>query len=78
MFLGPWNEFAVANQVLNANDTWSNYTFGLGINALQSDYRTPWGLFAASCVIVSVPLIAVFFYAQRFFRSGLTIGSVKG
>lgn len=78
MFLGPWNEFAIANQVLNANSTWSNLTFGLGIQSLQSDYRVPWGLFSAACVIVSVPLMAVFLYAQRFFQTGLTIGSVKG
>jgi arabinogalactan oligomer/maltooligosaccharide transport system permease protein len=78
MFLGPWNEFAIANQILNANDTWSNLTFGLGLNSLQSDYRVPWGLFSAASVIVSVPLMAVFLYAQRFFQSGLTIGSVKG
>jgi arabinogalactan oligomer / maltooligosaccharide transport system permease protein len=78
MFLGPWNEFAIANQVLNANDTWSNLTFALGLNSLQSDYRVPWGLFSAASVIVSVPLMAVFLYAQRFFQSGLTVGSVKG
>jgi arabinogalactan oligomer / maltooligosaccharide transport system permease protein len=78
MFLGPWNEFAIANAVLSANGTWSNLTFGPGINSLQSDYRVPWGLFSAACVIVSVPLMAVFFYAQRFFQSGLTVGSVKG
>ena len=34
--------------------------------------------FAAASVTVSAPLMAVFWYAQRFFKSGLTIGSVKG
>ncbi|HEV2238209.1 MAG TPA: ABC transporter permease subunit [Ktedonobacterales bacterium] len=78
MFIGMWNEFALANYLLNSNLTGSNLTFAVGIQTLQSDYRTPWGYFAAASVIVSTPLMAVFLYAQRFFKSGLTIGSVKG
>jgi arabinogalactan oligomer / maltooligosaccharide transport system permease protein len=78
MFIGGWNEYALANLVLNSNATGSNLTFVLGLFALQGDFRTPWGYFAASSVVISVPLILLFLYAQRFFQSGLTIGSVKG
>lgn len=78
MFLVGWNEYALANLVLNSNASGSNLTFVLGLFTLQSDFRTPWGYFAAASVVVSVPLIALFLYAQRFFQSGLTIGSVKG
>lgn len=77
-FIGGWNEFAIANLVLNANSTGNNLTFILGLYSLQSDFRTPWGYFAASSVIISVPLVIAFTYTQRFFKSGLTIGSVKG
>ncbi len=78
IFIGGWNEYALANLVLNSNASGSNLTFVLGLFTLQSDFRTPWGYFAAASVVVSVPLIILFLYAQRFFRSGLTIGSVKG
>jgi arabinogalactan oligomer / maltooligosaccharide transport system permease protein len=78
MFISMWNEFAISNIILNSNPTGSNLTFALGIQSLQSDYRVPWGYFAAASVTVSAPLMAVFWYAQRFFKSGLTIGSVKG
>ncbi len=78
IFIGGWNEYALANLVLNSNASGSNLTFVLGLYTLQSDFRTPWGYFAATSVVVSVPLIILFLYAQRFFRSGLTIGSVKG
>jgi arabinogalactan oligomer / maltooligosaccharide transport system permease protein len=78
MFIGMWNEFALSNILLNSNADGSNLTFALGMQGLQSDYRTPWGYFAAASVTVSAPLMAVFLYAQRFFKSGLTIGSVKG
>lgn len=78
MFVGGWNEFALANFILNSNQSGSNLTFILGLYGLQTTYQTPWGYFAAGSVIISIPLMAVFLYAQRFFQSGLTIGGVKG
>ncbi len=78
MFVGGWNEFALASFVLNANSTGSNLTFILGLYGLQSTYTTPWGYFAAASVIISLPLMLAFLFAQRFFQSGLTIGGVKG
>jgi arabinogalactan oligomer/maltooligosaccharide transport system permease protein len=75
-FLSGWNEFALANLVLNANSTGNNLTFILGLYSLQRDFRTPWGIFAAASIVISVPLMLIFFYSQRFFRSGLTIGSM--
>jgi arabinogalactan oligomer/maltooligosaccharide transport system permease protein len=78
MFVGGWNEFALANFVLNANSNGSNLTFILGLYSLQGTYFTPWGYFAATSVIISIPLMLLFMYARRFFQSGLTIGGVKG
>lgn len=78
MFVGGWNEFALANFVLNSNSNGSNITFIMGLNALQGTYTTPWGYFAATSVIISVPLMLLFLYARRFFQSGLTVGAVKG
>ena len=78
MFVGGWNEFALANFVLNGNSNGSNLTFILGLNALQGTYTTPWGYFAATSVIISLPLMALFLYSRRFFQSGLTVGAVKG
>jgi arabinogalactan oligomer/maltooligosaccharide transport system permease protein len=74
-FVGGWNEYALANLVLNANATGSNLTFMLGLYSLQSDFHTPWGYFAAASVIVSVPLMVLFLYGQRFFQAGLAIGA---
>lgn len=78
MFINGYNEFALGNILLNSNVDGSNLTFPLGLYGLQQDFRVPWGYFAAVSVLVSVPLMALFLYLQRFFRSGLTIGSVKG
>src|SRR5579863_1682715 len=77
MFVGGYTEFALANFVLNANSNGSNLTFILGLNALQGTYITPWGYFAATSVIISIPLMALFLYASRYFQTGLTVGGVK-
>ncbi len=82
-FIGGWNEFALANIILNSNGQGglglgTNVTFAVGINGMAGEFRVPWGYFAAASVLVSVPLSVVFLYLQRFFKSGLTVGSVKG
>lgn len=82
-FIGGWNEFALANILLNSNglggeSLGTNITFPVGIYSLTSDFRVPWGYFAAASVMVAIPIMILFFYLQRFFKSGLTIGSVKG
>ncbi|HEX9037559.1 MAG TPA: sugar ABC transporter permease [Ktedonobacterales bacterium] len=76
MFIGGWNEFVLAKLILNPDP--NSLTVPVGLFQLQQDQYTPWGYFAAASVIVSVPLMLLFLYLQRFFRSGLTIGSVKG
>ncbi|MGZ3584502.1 MAG: sugar ABC transporter permease [Ktedonobacterales bacterium] len=78
MFIGGWNEFPLANILLSANDAANNVTWPVGLNALQSNFRTPWGYFAAASVMISVPVMILFLWLQRFFQSGLTVGSVKG
>ena len=76
MFIGGWNEYVLAKLVLNPIN--SGLTVPVGLYQLQSDNYTPWGYFAASAVLVSLPLMAIFLYFQRFFKAGLTIGGVKG
>ena len=75
-FTAGWNEFALANLVLNANGNNSNLTFILGLFSLQDDFRTPWGIFAAASIVISIPLMLVFLYVQRYFKSGMAMGSV--
>ncbi len=76
MFIGGWNDFLLAKLILNPDI--HSLTVPVGLFLLQSDNFTPWGYFAAASVLVSVPLMILFLYLQRFFQSGLTIGSVKG
>jgi arabinogalactan oligomer / maltooligosaccharide transport system permease protein len=75
MFLTAWNEWVMASVLLLDENT---YTVPVGLWGLQNDYRVPWGYFAAASIIVSVPVMALFLGLQRYFRTGLTVGGVKG
>ena len=75
MFLTAWNEWVMAQTLLINEDS---FTVPVGLWGLQNDYRVPWGYFAAASIVVSIPVMALFLGLQQYFRSGLTIGSVKG
>jgi arabinogalactan oligomer/maltooligosaccharide transport system permease protein len=38
---------------------------------------SPWGFFAADSVVVSLPVVPLLLYLQKYLVSGLTAGSVK-
>ncbi len=80
MFIGAWNEYALSSYLLSGiTGVGPSSTFPVGLNNIVgANYRVPWGYFAAASVLISIPLAMLFLYLQRFFRSGLTVGSVKG
>jgi arabinogalactan oligomer / maltooligosaccharide transport system permease protein len=74
-FLAGFGDFIIAQTMLFDEKL---YTAPVGIFALQDSYRTPWGWFAASALIVSIPVTLLFLYLQRNLVSGLASGAVKG
>jgi len=75
MFLTAWNEWVMAQTLLLNEDA---YTVPVGLWGLASNYRIPWGYFAAGSLIVSIPVMVLFLGLQQYFRAGLTVGGVKG
>jgi len=74
-FMTAWNEFILAATLLNDA---SLFTLPVGLQRLVGEYRVEWGKFAAGALMVSVPVMALFFALQRHLVGGLTAGSVKG
>ncbi len=74
-FLAGFGDFILANTVLFDE---AKYTAPVGIFGLQEGYQNPWGWFAASALIISIPVTIVFLYLQRNLVSGLSAGGVKG
>jgi len=74
-FTGAWNELLFA-LVLTTSE--SVRTAPLALNYLITSDVLPWGPLMAGAVISSVPLMILYFVAQRFMVAGMTEGRVKG
>lgn len=70
-----WQEFLFALSFTSSKEM---RTLPVGMNDYIGQYGIRYGELMASSVMVSLPVIAVFFFLQRQFVSGLTAGAVKG
>jgi arabinogalactan oligomer/maltooligosaccharide transport system permease protein len=73
-FLTAWNEFILAATFLNKPSSW---TLPVQLQRYVGDYSVEWGRFAAGAVLVSIPVLVLFFALQRHLVGGLTQGAVK-
>ena len=75
VFMIAWNEFLYAFLfVLDDRDLW---TISLGVQQLDT-IEVPRTMLMAGSVIITIPVIVLFFVAERFMSAGLTEGAVKG
>lgn len=74
-FMSAWNEFILAATLLGRE---SAFTLPVVLQSYVGEYSTNWGAFAAGAILVSVPVMILFYVAQRQLLSGLTAGGVKG
>jgi arabinogalactan oligomer/maltooligosaccharide transport system permease protein len=74
-FMSAWNEFILAATFLSRK---SAYTLPVVIQSYVQEQSTAWGPFAAGAMLVSAPVMALFYVAQKQLVSGLTQGGVKG
>lgn len=74
-FLFHWNDFLGPLIYLNST---SKYTLALGLQLFQGQYETKWELLMAASVIVMMPVLIIYFLAQRYFVQGIVFSGVKG
>ena len=76
-FMAGWTEFVLAWTFLTDA---SRITLAMGLYNMQGEFssQTPWSDFAAMSILITLPVVIVFFLLQRWFVSGLSVGSVKG
>jgi len=74
-FMTAWNEFILAATFMNDE---KHYTLPVMLQSFVGSYNTEWGHFAAGAILVSVPIVLLFFALQKNLVGGLTAGSVKG
>jgi len=74
-FVAKWNDFITPLIYLNRQDL---YTMSLGLATFKTEFETQWALWMAASVILTLPMVVLFFLAQRFFIEGIATTGSKG
>jgi len=74
-FMTAWNEFILAATLMNDE---SMFTLPVALQRYVGEYQTDWGSFAAGALLVSIPVMLLFYALQKHLVGGLTAGAVKG
>lgn len=73
-FMGVFNDFIWALIVINSEDM---QTVQLGLAIFRDRYLTQWDLLMAGSVTAVLPILIVFFFAQKYFIQGITLSGLK-
>jgi len=74
VFNGQWNEFLNALIYLQSQQ---HFTLALGLRMFQGESAASWHLLMAASLLTMLPVLALFFSAQRYFIQGIVFTGVK-
>jgi ABC-type glycerol-3-phosphate transport system permease component len=74
-FIGTWNDFMGPLLYLNSPQ---RFTVSVGLATFRSVLNTRWDLLMAASTATTLPIIIVFFMAQRYFVQGVVLSGLKG
>jgi ABC-type glycerol-3-phosphate transport system permease component len=77
LFMWSWNDFFIP--LIYLHDT-NQYPLALGLQLFRTygEYSTRWDYIMAGSLLMSIPPLLVFFFAQKYFVEGVTITGLKG
>jgi len=74
-FISAWQEYMFA---LTFIDSQRKFTLPIALTSYIGQYGTQWGNLMAASLLVTLPIIVLFFAIQKLMVKGLTAGAVKG
>ena len=74
-FINTWSDFMGPMLYLNRQES---YTLSIGLQAFLQQHYVQWGILMAASAIFTIPMIVLFFFAQKYFIEGITVTGVKG
>ncbi len=74
-FQGTWNDFQWPLIILNSE---SKRTLQIGLSFLTSEFHTDWTILMAGSVLTILPIIVLFFFAQKYFVQSVKLTGLKG
>ena len=73
--LAEWNDFLGPLIYLNNDE---DYTLAIGLAQFTGLYHSQWNLLMAASTMVVIPVIILFFFAQKHFIEGIALTGTKG
>ena len=74
-FLNGWNDFIGPLLYLNSPE---KFTVAIGLATFRSVMRTRYDLLMAASAAMILPIVILFFFAQRYFIQGVVLSGLKG
>ena len=74
-FTNAWNEFLFAFVFITSERL---FTLPVGLQQLVFGDIYPWGQLMGASLLMAIPVVIMYIYAQKYMVEGLTAGSVKG
>ncbi len=74
-FIHHWNDFFLPLVYLQDPNKW---TMAIGLQGFKTLYATSWNLMMAASTAMIIPLLILFFFAQRYFISGIHLSGITG
>ncbi len=76
--LGAWNEYFTAFMFLSGSDGMQTLPLGLAQVTITSQYRSDWGVAFAGLAMVTLPILILYIFMQKYLIKGIASGAVKG
>lgn len=74
-FTNAWMDFL--NPLIYLHDE-RNYTLAIGLQAFLGRHGGEWNLLMAAATVITLPMLLLFFFAQRTFIRGIALTGLKG
>ena len=76
MFFASWNDYY--GPLLYTSENTAHWTVSLGLAQFRTAHQVQWNLSMAATLLMMLPVLVLFFFAQRAFVEGVTLTGVKG
>jgi len=74
VFMWAWNELQIPMYLLSSS---TKYTLPMSVYSFYGAQSTSWNLVCADVIVVSMPIILLYCFAQKYIVDGMTAGAVK-
>jgi multiple sugar transport system permease protein len=76
MFFFAWNDYF--GPLLYTSEVRESWPLSLALASFRTQYQVEWNITMAATLLVMLPVMVVFFFAQKAFVKGVTLTGVKG